>query len=94
MQAASAAEQVHIIPCIQSAASSYADSNRLRLANELTDFVIICNGRSWNVHRTVLAMHSPVLLRACAGGFKVGSWSLGTYIVRGATKLDQSLTSS
>lgn len=44
---------------------------RLRKEDILTDFEIVCSNRSWKVHRTVLAMHSKVLLNACAGGLKV-----------------------
>lgn len=35
------------------------------------DFVIICGEREWEVHRTVLQIHSKVLAAACEAGFKV-----------------------
>ncbi|GIZ43644.1 hypothetical protein CKM354_000686100 [Cercospora kikuchii] len=55
------------------------DSTRLELCSKLkdfhrqdklTDFVIVCGDRKWNVHRFVLALHSDVLRRACSSGFK------------------------
>ncbi|KAK5124144.1 hypothetical protein LTR85_001847 [Meristemomyces frigidus] len=36
----------------------------------LTDFVIVCADRKWNVHRVVLGLHSPVLAKAITGAFR------------------------
>ena len=40
-------------------------------SSELADFTIVCGNREWNVHRLVLALHSDVLKKSCAGSFKV-----------------------
>ncbi|EME43938.1 hypothetical protein DOTSEDRAFT_24049 [Dothistroma septosporum NZE10] len=36
----------------------------------LTDFTITCHDREWRVHRVVLALHSEVLVKACAPDFE------------------------
>jgi hypothetical protein len=40
---------------------------------DLADFIIVADGKTWNVHRLVLAMHSNVLKQMCSGNFQVSS---------------------
>jgi hypothetical protein len=47
-------------------------ASRLFESGEGSDFKIICGNCSWNVHASILSMHSDILAKACYGPFLGG----------------------
>ncbi|KAL9621854.1 MAG: hypothetical protein Q9160_003675 [Pyrenula sp. 1 TL-2023] len=49
----------------------------LRMLDEanFTDLKVVCNGHTFNVHRSVVCARSPWFKRACMNGLKVNSWA-------------------
>lgn len=43
---------------------------------KFSDFIITCEGTTWNVHKIIVSGHSDVFAKACGGQFKVSPESL------------------